>query len=76
MKNITSKFNKSATSTATEDLKVGVIFESKVKLLQAITEWSIKHGVSFAPVKINRTCYTTVCTFIIEGDNKEFLSLF
>ena len=55
--------------TVTEDLKAGDIFESKVKLLQVITKWSIKHGVSFTLVKTNRTCYTTVCASIKEGDN-------
>jgi len=49
--NITSEFNRSITPTATEDLKVGDIIKSKVKLLQIITEWSIKRGVPFAPVK-------------------------
>jgi len=38
MKNITVEFNMSTTPTATEDLKVGDIFESKVKLLQVITK--------------------------------------
>jgi len=55
--------------TATEDLKVKDIFESKVKLLQSITEWSIKHGVSFTPVKTNKSCHTIICAFIREGDN-------
>ena len=47
VKNITAGFNRYTSPTATEDLKVGDIFELKVKLLQAITEWSIKRGVSF-----------------------------
>ena len=45
------------------------IFESKVKLLQTIIKWSIKHGVLFVPVKTNKTCYTSVYTFITKGDN-------
>ena len=57
MENITFEFNKFAIPTATEDLKVGDIFESKVKLLQAIVEWSIKRRVSFTLVKTNMTCY-------------------
>ena len=69
VENITSEFNKPTTPTATEDLKVNDIFASKVKLLQAITEWSIKHGVSFEPMKCNKTCYTAVCASIIEDDN-------
>ena len=56
--------------TGTENLKVGDIFESKVKLLQVITEWFIQRGVSFSPVKTNRACYTIICTSIIEGDNE------
>ena len=55
--------------TATEDLKAKDIFESKVKLLQSITEWSIKHGVSFTPMKTNKSCHTIICAFIREGDN-------
>ena len=69
MKNITTEFNRYTTPTATEDLKVGDIFESKVKLLEAITEWSIICGVSFMPLKTNKTCYTAVCTSIVDGDN-------
>ena len=69
MENITFKFNRVTTPTVIEDLKVGDIFESKVKLLQAITEWSIKRGVSITSVKTKRTCYTIFCAFIIEGDN-------
>jgi len=69
VKNITSKFNRSTVHTAIEDLKVRDIFESKVKLLQAITEWSIKRGVSFTPMKTNITCYRTVCASIRENDN-------
>jgi len=47
---------------------VSDIFESKVKMLQAIIEWSIKHGVSFTLLKINKSYYTTVCAFIKERD--------
>ena len=47
----------------------GNIFESKVKLLQAITKLSIKRGMSFASVKTNKSCYTTVCASIKEQDN-------
>jgi len=45
VENIAYEFNKSTTPTATEDLKVRDIFESKVKLLRVITVWSTKHGV-------------------------------
>jgi len=69
VKIITIEFNKFTTPTAIEDLKVGDIFESKVKLLQVITEWSIKRGVLFTPVKTNKSCYTTVCDSIKEQDN-------
>jgi len=47
--------------TAIDDLKVGDIFESRIKLLQAFSEWSIVHSVSFKPVKTNKTCYTAIC---------------
>ena len=60
VENITSEFNKSIILTTIEDLKVGDIFELKVKLLQAITDWSIKYGVSFIPAKTNRTCHIAV----------------
>ena len=30
---------------------------------------SIKCGVSFTPVKTNKTCYTAVCASNIEGNN-------
>ena len=36
-----AEFNLSTVRTAIDDLKVGDIFETKVKLLEAITEWSI-----------------------------------
>ena len=64
MNNITAEFNRSIAPTAIENLKVGDMFESKVKLQQAIIEWSIKHGVSFMPVKTNKFCYTTTCASI------------
>jgi len=35
-------------------LKVGDIFESKIKLLQVLSEWSIMRSVSFKPVKLIR----------------------
>ena len=66
--NITSKFNRSTIPTATDYLKVGDIFESKVKLLQEITQWSIKRGVSFTPVKTIKSCCTIVCASIIDGN--------
>jgi len=47
MEHITSEFNRSSIPTGTEDLKMGEIFESKVKLLQAITIhslWSVIHA--------------------------------
>ena len=47
VEHITSEFNRSSIPTGTGDLKMGDLFESKVKLLQAITEWSIQHGVPF-----------------------------
>ena len=69
VENITAEFNKYITPNATENLKVGDIFESKVKLLKVITEWSIIHGVSFTSLKTNKTCYTTTCASIVDGDN-------
>jgi len=69
VQSITSELNKSTTPTDTKNLKVGDIFESKVKLLQAITEWLIKREVSFTPVKTSKSCYKTVCASVIEGDN-------
>ena len=53
----------------TDDLKVGDIFKTKVKLLKVITEWSIMCGVSFTQVNINKMNYTAVCASRIEGDN-------
>jgi len=55
--------------TATDDLKVGDIFQSKVELLRTINEWSIEHGVSFMLAKANKTCYRAICATIVEGDN-------
>jgi len=69
VEHITSEFNRSEALTTMDDLKMGDIFESKVKMLQVITEWSIACGVSFMHVKTNRTLYTTFCASIIEGDN-------
>ena len=69
MKIITIEFNRFTTPTAIEDLKVGDIFESKVKLLQVITEWSIKRGVTFTPMNTNKSYYIVVCTSIKEKDN-------
>ena len=67
---ITFELNRFSAPTRTDNLKVGDIFESKVKLMQAITEWSIQRGVSFVPVKSNRTSYTAVCFSIKEGENE------
>jgi len=49
---------------------VGDIFELKVKLLQAITEWSIQRGVSFVHVKSNTIRYIAVCASIKVGENE------
>jgi len=68
VENITAEFNRYTTPTATEDLKVGDIFKLKVKLLEAITKWSIIRGVSFTPLKTNKTCYAAVCASIVDGD--------
>ena len=64
-----AEFNLSIVRTVTNDLKVGNIFETKVKLLEAITEWSIMPGVSFTQVKSNKTNYAAVCASKVEGDN-------
>ena len=69
MENIWVEFNLSTVRIVTDDLKVGDIFETRVKLLEAITEWSIMCGVSFTQVNINKTNYTAVCASRIEGDN-------
>ena len=69
MENIRAEFNLSIVRTGIDDLKVGDIFETKVKLIEAITEWSIICGVLFTQVKSNKTNHTTVCAFIVEGDN-------
>jgi len=42
-------------------------------LLQAISEWSIVYAMSFEPVKMNKTCYTTVCGADDNGGGKECL---
>ena len=70
VEHITSEFNRFSAPTETENLKEGDIFESKVKLLQAIAEWSIQRGVSFVPVKSNKSRYTAVCASSKEGENK------
>jgi len=69
VENIRAEFNLSTIRTAVDDLKVGDIFEIKVKLLEAITEWSIMCGVLFTQVKSNKTNYTAVCAIMVEGDN-------
>ena len=45
VENIRAEFNLSTVRTAIDDLKVGDMFETKVKLLEVITEWSIMRGV-------------------------------
>ena len=69
MENITAKFNRYTAPTVVEDLKVRNIFEPKVKLLKAITKWSIMCGLSFTSLKTNKTCYTAVCASVVDGDN-------
>jgi len=54
MENIRAEFNLSIARTVTDDLKVGDIFETKIKLLEAIIEWSLMCGVSFTQVKSNK----------------------
>ena len=66
VENIRAEFNLSTVRPATDDWKVGDIFETKVKLLEAIIEWSIMRGVSFTRVKSNKTNYTTVCPSRVE----------
>ena len=61
VENITAEHTRCAPGNATDDLKVGDIFESKVKLLQALSEWSIVRSVSFKYVITNKKCYTAVC---------------
>ena len=51
VKNITAEFNRYIAPTVANDLKMGDIFESKVKLLEAINEWSIIRGVLFTLLK-------------------------
>jgi len=41
VENIRAEFNLSTVRTVTDDLKVGDIFQTKVKFLEAINEWSI-----------------------------------
>ena len=60
-KNITSKFNRFTTPTAIEDLKVEDIFESKLKLLQAITEWTIKREVSLHLQRPTNLLHSNLC---------------
>ena len=73
VENITAEHNRYVPPTATNDLKVGNIFESKVKLLQATSEWFIVRSLSFKLVKKNRTCYTTVCGANENDGGKECL---
>ena len=35
--------------------KVGMVFESKAKFLQQLSEWSILHAVSFKPIRSNKS---------------------
>ena len=51
VENINTEHNRSAPPILIDSLKVGDIFESKVKLLQAISEWSIVRLMSFKHVK-------------------------
>jgi len=41
VKNTTAEHSRCVPHTAIDDLKVGDIFESKIKLLQALSEWNI-----------------------------------
>jgi len=41
---------------------VGMLFETKEKLLQQLTEWSILHSVSSKPVKSTKTKYIAICS--------------
>ena len=70
IENITITHNRSTAPTATNKFKVGDIFESKVQLLQAISENSIVRPVSFKPAKMNSTCYTLVCDADDNGGGK------
>jgi len=69
VENISAEFNLSIVRNVPDDLKVEDYFETKVKLLEVITEWSIMRGVSFTQVKSNKTNYTSVCASRAEGDN-------
>ena len=61
VQNITVEHNRFVPPTVIDDLKVGDIFETKVKFLQAISKWSIVRSVSFKPTETNMSFYTTVC---------------
>ena len=87
VKHISFEFNRLTAPTATDDLKVGVIFQSKVELMQAINKWSTARGVSFVSVKTNKTCYIAVCAnintcimcaewYIVESYSKSYVGLF
>ena len=54
VENIDIEHTRCASANSTDDLKVGDMFESKVKLLQALSEWSIIQSVLFKPVKTNK----------------------
>ena len=41
---------------------IGMVFRSKEEFLHQLTEWSILHGVSYKPIKSNKTIYTAVCS--------------
>ena len=61
MENVSVEHTWYAPAYVTDDLKIGDIFESKVKLLRALCEWSIVQSVSFEPIKMNKKCYIAVC---------------
>ena len=63
VENINAKQTRYAPANSTDDLKVSAIFESKVKLRQALSKWSIIRSVSFKfkLVKMNKKCYTIIC---------------
>ena len=52
------RFSSAAVQTG---FSVGMVFETKEKLLQQLSEWSIKHAVSYKPIKSNKTKYTAIC---------------
>ena len=55
-----------STSCVQAGFSVGMVFETKDKFLQQLTEWSILHAVSYKPIKSNKTQYTAICT--VEGN--------